>query len=88
MLTREDVQFDFLDAVFSDTTRVFTDQRPGHSDGKVTFSEMYINSIQEAGRCTKAQRDKMKESPAFAIELAKVSLLINVGRINTTMACT
>ena len=29
----------------------------------------------------------MVESPAFAIEFAKVSLLTNVGRINTTMAC-
>lgn len=29
----------------------------------------------------------MVDTPAFAIELAKISLLTNVGRINTTMAC-
>lgn len=29
----------------------------------------------------------MIENPAFAIEFAKMSLLTNVGRINTTMAC-
>jgi len=29
----------------------------------------------------------MVETPAFAIEFAKISLLTNVGRINTTMAC-
>lgn len=29
----------------------------------------------------------MIETPAFAVELAKISLLTNVGRINTTMAC-
>ena len=88
MLTREDIQYDLLDAIFSDTTKVFTDQRAGQSGRKVTFSELYINSIQEAGRGTKTQRDKMSENPAFATELAKISLLVNVGRINTTMACT
>lgn len=29
----------------------------------------------------------MIDTPAFATELAKFSLLTNVGRINTTMAC-
>lgn len=29
----------------------------------------------------------MVETPAFAIEFAKIALLTNVGRINTTMAC-
>lgn len=28
----------------------------------------------------------MLETPAFAVEFAKISLLTNVGRINTTMA--
>lgn len=29
----------------------------------------------------------MVETPEFAIDFAKISLLANVGRINTTMAC-
>lgn len=29
----------------------------------------------------------MVDTPAFAIEFAKIALLTNVGRINTTMAC-
>ncbi|KAL4267608.1 Ino eighty subunit 1 [Pleurotus pulmonarius] len=37
-------------------------------------------------KCSKVLKDKMKETPAFALELAKISLLTNVGRINTTMA--
>ena len=32
-------------------------------------------------------RDKMTETPEFGTDFAKISLLANVGRINTTMAC-
>ena len=32
-------------------------------------------------------KDKMHETPAFSVEFAKLALLTNVGRINTTMAC-
>jgi Ino eighty subunit 1 len=88
MLTREDIQYDFLDAVFSNTKRVFTDQKPESSNRKVTFCELYITALSQSEKCSRVQRDKMRETPAFALELAKISLLVNVGRINTTMACT
>ena len=29
----------------------------------------------------------MLDTPEFAVEFAKIALLTNVGRINTTMAC-
>lgn len=85
MLTRQDVQYDLLDCIFSDSSRVFTD--PANSLNKLTFSELYVNALNQSTKCSKVLKDKMKETPAFAIEFAKISLLANVGRINTTMAC-
>lgn len=87
MLSRQDIQFDLLDAIFSDQTKVFTDQTPGSASNKITFGELYINALYQSQKCSKVLKDKMKETPAFALELAKISLLANVGRINTTMAC-
>ncbi|KAF9229510.1 hypothetical protein BS17DRAFT_876986 [Gyrodon lividus] len=83
-LTREDVQFDLLHHIFSDTKTVFTSQAPGTS--KVHFCDLYVNALYHSSKCSKVLKDKMIETPAFAVELAKISLLTNVGRINTTMA--
>ncbi|KAL4068235.1 hypothetical protein V8B97DRAFT_2008931 [Scleroderma yunnanense] len=84
-LTREDVQFDLLHHIFGDTKVVFTSQTPGTSS-KVHFCDLYVNALYHSSKCSKVLKDKMIETPAFAIELAKISLLTNVGRINTTMA--
>ncbi|KAJ7597238.1 hypothetical protein C8J56DRAFT_919572 [Mycena floridula] len=84
-LTREDVQYDLLGFIFSDTHAVFTPQTPG-SSSKITFSDLYVNALYHSSKCSKVLKEKMVETPAFAIELAKISLLTNVGRINTTMA--
>ncbi|KAG5648128.1 hypothetical protein DXG03_006082 [Asterophora parasitica] len=58
---------------------------PGKSP-KVTFAELYVSALYNSSKCSKVLREKMVETPAFSIELAKISLLTNVGRINTTMA--
>ncbi|KIO02295.1 hypothetical protein M404DRAFT_657487 [Pisolithus tinctorius Marx 270] len=84
-LTREDVQYDLLHHIFCDTQAVFTGQTPG-SSGKVNFCDLYVNALYNSSKCSKVLKDKMIETPAFAVELAKISLLTNVGRINTTMA--
>lgn len=91
-LTREDVQFDLLHYIFSDGNAVFTNPTPGASPlsgtaEKVTFADLYISALYNSSKCSKVLREKMVETPAFATELAKISLLTNVGRINTTMAC-
>lgn len=87
-LTREDVQFDLLHEIFSDDQLVFTNPRPtpGNSDNRITFGELYISTLYNSPKCSKVLKDKMLETPAFATELGKISLLTNVGRINTTMA--
>jgi len=85
-LTREDVQYDLLDHIFSNDKAVFTNPH-GDPSEKVTFKTLYIDALFNSGKCSKVLKEKMTETPPFAVELAKISLLTNVGRINTTMAC-
>ncbi|EJC98709.1 uncharacterized protein FOMMEDRAFT_161538 [Fomitiporia mediterranea MF3/22] len=86
MLTRQDIQYDLLEYIFTDQTKAFTDQRPGNASKKICFKDLYIGALFQSSKCSKVLKDKMKETPAFAAELGKISLLANVGRINTTMA--
>jgi Ino eighty subunit 1 len=102
-LSRVDIQFDFLNAIFGDTHAVFTnpyapasskgDNEPDESSGsgtdqtKVTFRDLYVNSILYSPKATKVLKDKMGESAMFAVDFAMLALLVNVGRVNTTMSC-
>ncbi|KAF5382884.1 hypothetical protein D9757_006355 [Collybiopsis confluens] len=86
ILTREDVQYDLLEYIFADETAVFMPQTEGASSSKITFRELYVNALYHSNKCSKVLKEKMLETPAFSVELAKISLLTNVGRINTTMA--
>ncbi|PCH33484.1 hypothetical protein WOLCODRAFT_63957 [Wolfiporia cocos MD-104 SS10] len=89
-LTRADLQHDLLQHIFDNNVPAFTDPytsidgQPPRS--KVTFRELYINCLLHSPRCSKASREKILEAPDFGVEFAKMSLLSNVGRINTTMA--
>ena len=86
-LTREDVQFDLLDCIFHNSNVVFTNPVPGGNQPKMTFGDLYISALYNSSKCSKVLKEKMLETPLFSIEFAKISLLTNVGRINTTMAC-
>ena len=94
-LTRRDLQYDFLYHVFAAQERVFTDptlspKEDGGGDGgggAVTFRDLYVHALMSSPRCSKALREKMQETPEFATDFAKMSLLANVGRVNTTMTC-
>ncbi|KAH8100594.1 hypothetical protein BXZ70DRAFT_162525 [Cristinia sonorae] len=84
-LTREDLQYDLLYFIFADPHRVFIDSMaPGRP--LVNFCDLYVNALFCSTKCSKVLKDKMVETPEFAIEFAKIALLTNVGRINTTMA--
>ncbi|KAN0060414.1 hypothetical protein ACQY0O_007744 [Thecaphora frezii] len=53
---------------------------------KLTFKELYIEALLNSGKCTKSMRDKIVTDEEYAEDFAKVCLLVNVGRINTTLA--
>ena len=100
-LSRRDLQYDFLYHIFAAPERVFTDPNlppppppkedgegeDGEGGGTVTFRDLYVHALMSSPRCSKALREKMQETPEFATDFAKMSLLANVGRVNTTMTC-
>jgi len=87
-LTRVDIQYDLLQAIFDDPLEVFSNPYvPNDTEAKLSFHNLYIKSILHSPKATKALKDKMNESPEFALDFAMLSLLVNVGRVNTTMSC-
>ncbi|KAF9480041.1 hypothetical protein BDN70DRAFT_878070 [Pholiota conissans] len=86
-LTRVDIQYDVLSGIFSDNHEVFSDPYSATEEGnKLCFRDLYIKSILHSPKATKALKDKMIESSVFALDFAMLSLLVNVGRVNTTMS--
>lgn len=84
-LWRKDIQFDFLKLVFEDERRVFhknSDGSPGH-----TFADIYLDAMAKSSKCSKILKDKLLTERSSAINMAMVCLLVNVGRMNTTLNC-
>ncbi|KAF2842710.1 hypothetical protein M501DRAFT_17874 [Patellaria atrata CBS 101060] len=82
-LWRKDIQYDFLRYVFEDTTPVFhkvSDGTYGH-----TFADIYLDAMAKSSKCSKILKDKLLTERASAINMAMVCLLVNVGRMNTTL---
>ncbi|KAI7413511.1 hypothetical protein KC336_g11364 [Hortaea werneckii] len=82
-LWRKDIQYDFLRLVFYDQTRCFT----RHSDGTKghTFTDIYIDSMAKSSKCSKILKEKLTQDQDGAVSMAMVCLLVNVGRMNTTL---
>ncbi|KAF8078411.1 hypothetical protein FPV67DRAFT_1465168 [Lyophyllum atratum] len=87
-LTRVDIQYDVLHHIFHDTHEVFTDPYPSGDTPapKITFRDLYLKTILHSPKATKALKDKMADSNMFAEDFAMLALLVNVGRVNTTMS--
>lgn len=84
-LWRKDIQYDFLRRVFDDQTYCFTkasDGTKGH-----TFAEIYIDAMAKSSKCSKILKEKLLQDQEGAICMAMVCLLVNVGRMNTTLNC-
>jgi Ino eighty subunit 1 len=86
-LWRRDIQYDFLRAVFDDDTKVFTNSyEPGKSE-KQSFADLYIDTMARSSKTSKVLRDKLLSDREAAKGMAMVCLLVNVGRMNTTLNC-
>ncbi|KXS98191.1 hypothetical protein AC578_6418 [Pseudocercospora eumusae] len=82
-LWRKDIQYDFLKLVFYDQTKCFTkysDKTNGH-----TFADVYIDAMAKSSKCSKILKEKLLQDQEGAISMAMVCLLVNVGRMNTTL---
>lgn len=84
-LWRKDIQYDFLRLVFGDETRCFTKASDGTKDH--TFAQIYIDSMAKSSKCSKILKEKLLQDTDGAICMAMVCLLVNVGRMNTTLNC-
>lgn len=85
-LWRKDIQYDFLKLVFEDDTRAFTKQ--SDKTGGHTFADIYLDAMAKSSKCSKILKDKLLTERPAAINMAMVCLLVNVGRMNTTLNCT
>ncbi|PUU79546.1 hypothetical protein B9Z19DRAFT_1100761 [Tuber borchii] len=82
-LWRKDIQYEFLQAIFTDDKPVFTnsyDRRAG-----LTFADVYIDAMARSSKTSKILRDKLTSERPNALNMAMVCLLVNVGRMNTTL---
>ena len=83
-LWRKDIQFLFLQTVFDDKTPVFTamDGTKGHN-----FADIYIQAMARSSKTSKILMQKLLTERDSAINMAMICLLVNVGRMNTTLNC-
>jgi Ino eighty subunit 1 len=86
-LWRKDIQYDFLYYIFNDDTRCFTNSYEPETLGKQTFAELYIDAMARSSKTSKILRDKLLSDHEPAKNMAMVCLLVNLGRMNTTLNC-
>lgn len=88
---RKDIQYDFLEELFNDETAVFTNTFPhcsipaANNDPKVTFSELYVRTLAESSKSSKILKERLIKDKEMGKSVGKVCLLVNAGRMNTTI---
>lgn len=86
-LWRRDIQFDFLKRIFEDDTACFTNPYEPDAFPKQTFADLYIDAMARSSKTSKILRDKLLTEHEPAKNMAMVCLLVNLGRMNTTLNC-
>lgn len=88
---RKDIQYDFLQELFNDETAVFTNNFPyssipsANNNPKVTFSELYVRTLAESSKSSKILKERLIKDKDMGKSVGKVCLLVNAGRMNTTI---
>jgi Ino eighty subunit 1 len=85
-LWRKDIQHDFLKAVFDNELKVFTNSYEPNLP-KQCFADLYIDTMSRSSKTSKVLRDKLLSDREAAKGMAMVCLLVNIGRMNTTLNC-
>jgi len=86
-LWRKDIQYDFLKLVFENDQEVFTNSYETDQVVKQTFANLYIDAMARSSKTSKILRDKLLTEHEPAKNMAMVCLLVNLGRMNTTLNC-
>lgn len=88
---RRDIQYDMLTALFDDKTACFTNTYPElnlpgvNNNPKVTFAELYIRTLAESNKSSKVLKEKLLRDFDLGKAVSKVCVLVNAGRMNTTI---
>jgi Ino eighty subunit 1 len=82
-LWRKDIQYEFLQSVFEDKTAVFT--RVSDGEQGCNFADIYIDAMARSSKTSRVLKDKLQNDRAAAQNMAMICLLVNVGRMNTTL---
>ncbi|KAK6457678.1 uncharacterized protein RJT20DRAFT_125493 [Scheffersomyces xylosifermentans] len=88
---RKDIQYDFLQALFDDETACFTNTFPhcdvpnANNNPKIPFSDLYIRTLVESSKCSKILKERLIKDTDLGKSVSKVCLLVNAGRMNTTI---
>jgi Ino eighty subunit 1 len=86
-LWRKDIQYDFLKLIFENDNACFTNSYEPGTIGKQTFANLYIDAMARSSKTSKILRDKLLSEHEPAKNMAMVCLLVNLGRMNTTLNC-
>lgn len=86
-LWRKDIQYEFLKAIFENKQAVFTNSYEPPGGPLQTFSQLYIDAMARSSKTSKILRDKLLSEHEPARNMAMVCLLVNLGRMNTTLNC-
>lgn len=84
-LWRVDIQYDFLAYIFHNELEVFTHgykKTKGH-----TFADIYIDAMARSSKTSKVLCEKLLGDRKAGLNMAMVCLLVNIGRMNTTLNC-
>lgn len=88
---RKDIQYDFLQGVFDNDVKAFTNYFPKeevpeqYAGDKLTFSELYVRTLSESEKCSKVLKERLLKDDEMGKSVGKVCLLVNLGRMNTTV---
>jgi Ino eighty subunit 1 len=77
-LWREDIQFDFLKAVFDNEQSVFTNSYEPERLQRQCFADLYIDTMSRSSKTSKVLRDKLLSDREAAKGMAMMLLLANL----------
>ncbi|KAK7064446.1 Ino eighty subunit 1 [Favolaschia claudopus] len=87
VITRADIQFEFLSHIFKDETKAFSDPTSGPDGEKLSFRDLYVKGILASAKAKSVLKETNKLArPEFPTDFGKLCLLTNAGRIASTMS--
>ncbi|RMZ82832.1 hypothetical protein DV737_g1865, partial [Chaetothyriales sp. CBS 132003] len=83
-LLRGVIQYEFLRLVIENDQKVFT-KFHGKRENGCTFADIYIDCLITSSKTSKILKDRLVIDRQAANNMAMICLLVNVGRMNTTL---